>query len=95
MKTETATEIRDQAERKRLTHISMSRLSPEDEALVLAEHYLSLIDCAFQLHRLIRIKRDHDGPVQTIDQEIRHLADDIKRKHLLDFGIELEWPLIK
>jgi hypothetical protein len=61
----------------------------------IANHYSSLAHMAMQLRMLIEernfIRRNgHDS--KNLDDAIEMMTKEIKKIHLADFGLELEWP---
>jgi hypothetical protein len=68
---------------------------PEEQARVVAEHYLSHAHIARALIHLIgefnNARRHGLGTANNMRDGIEILLGEIKRDHLVDFGIPLEW----
>lgn len=89
------TAARYELELAKLAHNSMWK-NPEGQAEKIAKHYCAHALLALQLLRFCEIKRNckFDSDLTNFlntDFAIRNLTDDIKRNHLYDFGIPLEW----
>lgn len=92
MKQPTATEIRYE---QMLGELARERFytHPETAAEAIAAHYASHATMALQLLELIKLKRYAPPEASTThaDEAIEYLTNHIKRDHLNDFGIPLEW----
>lgn len=64
---------------------------PHLQAEAIAEHYTKLAMIAMDLRHLTNMRRHADHDNTEIDWAINNITDGIKRQHLEDFGIPLEW----
>lgn len=56
----------------------------------IAEHYVAFAHLALQLRKLTEARR-HSRTTELNDT-IRYLTGKIREGHLMEFGIQLEWP---
>ena len=56
----------------------------------IAEHYTAFARLAMQLRELIEARKHSDS--KDLDDTIRFLTGKIREGHLMEFGIQLEWP---
>lgn len=76
--------------------LAFGRLSeyPDRQAFAIAEHYVSMAHLALELHRVLEARRllasPHSNP--CVNHAIGEMVCEIKRHHLIDLGLELEWP---
>lgn len=84
-----ATALRYQAAIKAMKHEQFFK-HPQTQAEVIATHYCSLAILSLNLLEMIKLRHHLQGSEQ-LDIVIEHHIGEIKRHHLNDFGIELEW----
>lgn len=67
---------------------------PDYQAEAIAKHYASLATISSDLLKLTELRRNRDDAEQchAIEETITHHVNLIKRTHLGDFGLALEWP---
>jgi len=75
-----------QAERQRWM-LSQSEHAQEER---IAKHYTAFAHLAMQLRELVEARK-HSGS-KDLDDTIRFMTGKIREGHLMEFGIQLEWP---
>jgi hypothetical protein len=78
--------------RKEQQYALLSR-SVEAQEDRIAEHYSAFAHLAMQLRALAEERKRRRSP--ELDDAIRHLCKVIREGHLMEFGIELEWPAVE
>lgn len=75
---------------QRQMRYAMLARNAEIQAEIIAQHYASLASIALQVVKLIEVRR-HTGHHPEVDYCVDGLIDEMKRRHLQDLGIPLEW----
>ena len=57
----------------------------------IAKHYVAFAHLAMQLSKLIEARDQNQS--EGLDKTIKYLTSKIREGHLMEFGIELEWPI--
>ena len=87
--TMSSTAIRYEASAIALAYQSLCQCQ-DRQAETIARHYIAHATLALNLLHLIEARRHSSDPV-NLDAAIDHCVQQIKRNHMYDFGIELEW----
>jgi hypothetical protein len=64
--------------------------SVESQEERIAAHYTAFAHLAMQLRQLTEARKHSGSP--ELNETIRYLTGKIREGHLMEFGIELEWP---
>ena len=90
----TATNIRLETAQAEMVNEAMCR-DPIYQAEAIAKHYLSHVVIAKELMALLNLReRNRQSSavdMDSVDQLIQRLVDEIKRNHLYSLGIKLDW----
>lgn len=79
------------ARKERQYHLLSNNVKLQAERI--AKHYAAFARLSLTLLELIEYQKYNDP--QELNDTIHYLTGKIKEGHLMDFGIELEWPTNK
>lgn len=89
MNNQTATAINYEKAASELARLRLLKY-PSEQAETIAKHYVAHAVLALDLLKMIEARRQSDEP-GNLDWAIAYSLEQIKRNHLHDFGIALEW----
>ena len=81
------------AQARKQHQYAMLARSSEDQEEQIAKHYVAFAQIAMQLRELTEERKRNNSP--ELNELIQYLCKKIREGHLMEFGIELEWPSVE
>jgi hypothetical protein len=93
MNTTKATALNRWEQARKKQQYALLAQSVEAQEDRIAEHYSAFAHLAMQLRELTNERKRRRSP--ELNDTIRHFCKVIREGHLMEFGIELEWPAVE